>query len=131
MNEDKTQVIFITNRRTRQLPHRPFRIDTTEIEWTNTVKYLGAIPKKTRKLTFRQHIQTVLQKTHIATKILNSSLNRKSRLNIDKILLCKACLRLIFAYATPASQYPYRKTPDLPEQTPKNGTQSSLAHIHS
>lgn len=116
MNEEKTQVIFITKRRTRQLPHRPFEIGSTQIEWSNTIKYLGVTFDKI--LTFRQHIDNVLKRTHTVTKILYSLLCRKSHLNTNnKILLYKACLRPIFTYATPAiskySKFTYQKTTNL------------------
>lgn len=105
LNDDKTQVMFFTKRRTRQLPQRPFQVKsggtTTDIEWSENLRYLGVIFDKT--LTYKDHIQHVLKRTHTATKILYSLFNRKSRLNINnKILLYKAALRPIFTYALPA-----------------------------
>lgn len=99
-NNNKTQVIFFTKRRTKQLPHRNFKIGDVEIEWQNTLKYLGIIFDK--KLTFKDHIQTAIAKTNAATKILYSLINRRSRLNQNsKLLLYKVALRPIITYACP------------------------------
>lgn len=100
MNESKTQVIFFTNRRTKQLPHRNFEAVDTEIEWSNNIKYLGLTLD--RKLKFKDHITNSLTKINAATRILYSLINRKSRLNQNsKILLYKTALRPIITYACP------------------------------
>lgn len=100
LNETKTQAIFFTNRRTRQLPTRKFKIGTSEIDWSNEVKYLGVVLDK--KLTFRSHIQYALTKAQIAIRILYSLLNRRSKLDTrNKLLLFKVGIRPIFTYASP------------------------------
>lgn len=40
-NNDKTQIIFCTNRISKQIPLGPLTLDDNEIEWSNSVKYLG------------------------------------------------------------------------------------------
>lgn len=101
INEDKTQAIFFTKRRTRQLPHRNFIIGDRNIEWENSaMKYLGVYLDK--RLTFKHHVDYVIKKTNTAVRILYSLMNRKSKLNINsKILLFKTMLRPIMTYATP------------------------------
>lgn len=101
LNEDKTQAIFITNRRTRQIPHnRRFKCGSQEIDWSPDIKYLGVTID--RKLLFGTHVQNSLEKSHKAVKILYSMLNRKSHLSItNKILLYKVAIRPTFTYAGP------------------------------
>lgn len=79
---------------------RNFHIGGQEIEWSNQIKYLGLVLDK--KLTYKAHIQHVLEKTHKAVRILYSMLNRKSKLCVEnKTLLYKVAIRPIFAYACP------------------------------
>lgn len=101
LNESKTQAIFITNRRTRQIPYdRRFKCGNQEIDWSSHIKYLGVTIDK--KLRFGTHIQHSLEKSHKAVRILYSMFNRKSHLSTtNKILLYKVAIRPIFTYAGP------------------------------
>lgn len=101
LNEEKTQAIFITNRRTRQIPtDRKFKCGNHEIDWAPNLKYLGIIIDK--KLKFKDHCQYVLEKSQKVVRILFSMINRKSELNIrNKILLYKVAIRPIHTYASP------------------------------
>lgn len=100
MNETKTQAIFYTNRRTKQVPTGPIRICNELIEWTRNVKYLGFILDQ--KLTTKSHIDYATNKCHQATRILYSMLNRKSKLDINsKLLLYKVAIRPTMLYAAP------------------------------
>ena len=101
MNTEKTQAIFFSNRRTRQLPgNRKIRIDSTEVEWSTEIKYLGL--KLDKKLKFKSHIQYILEKSHRAVRILYSMLNRRSFLSVDnKLLMYKVAIRPIIVYASP------------------------------
>jgi hypothetical protein len=101
LNESKTQAIFFSNRRTKQIPTRPFKIGDSSINWESTaVKYLGVYLDK--RLTFKLHVEYVIKKTSNAIKIIYSLLNRKSQLNIEsKLLLYKVALRPIISYAAP------------------------------
>ena len=59
-------------------------------------------PKLDTKLTFKQHINYVIDKANTATKILYSLINRRSRLDINsKLLLYKVAIRPIICYASP------------------------------
>jgi len=102
INVEKTQAIFHTRRRTREIPRRPLFIQTgMNIPWsTEPVKYLGMLFDKTA--TMKHHIDYVINKTSIATRILYPLINRKSKLNQqNKLLLYKVALRPIMSYATP------------------------------
>lgn len=101
LNEEKTQAIFITRRRTRQIPYnRKFKCGTYEIDWSPTVKYLGMLIDT--KLLFKPHIQYILEKSHKAVRVLYSMINRKSKLStINKLLLYKVAIRPINTYASP------------------------------
>lgn len=100
VNNDKTQAIFFSKRRTKQLPQIPLKAGDSNIEWSNEVKYLGLVLDK--KLTYRQHVNYVAEKTLKAMRILYSMLNRKSKLDqSNKLLLLKVCLRPISTYAAP------------------------------
>lgn len=98
LNVSKTKAIFFTNRRTREIPHRPLYItNSCRIPWSDEAKYLGLVLDK--KLTFQRHIQYAMEKTNKATSILYSLLNRNSTLDTDnKLLLFKVALRPIFSY---------------------------------
>lgn len=99
-NDSKTQAIFFSNRRSKQLPREPFDSNGKQIEWSLTIKYLGMILD--RKATMKEHISYAVEKTQKAVKILYSMLNRKSKLNIkNKLLLYKVALRPILTYAAP------------------------------
>lgn len=92
MNENKTQAIFFTKRRSKQIPTGPLRIGSSLIEWSNSVKYLGFIFDK--RLTIRQHIEYAATKCQKAFQILYSLMNRRSKLNErNKLLLYKVAIR--------------------------------------
>lgn len=99
-NCSKTQAIFFTKRRTKQLPTRPLSINNSTIEWLGMVKYLGLHMDK--KLTLQRHIRLVSDKASKTVKVLYSLLNRKSRLYVNsKLLLYKAAIRPMMSYAAP------------------------------
>ena len=75
MIHTKTQAIFFTKRRTKQLPSRPFLINNQNIEWEDSVKYLDLILDK--KLAFEEHVNHVVNKATAAMRILYSIINRK------------------------------------------------------
>jgi len=102
LNVNKTQAIFFTRRRTREIPKRPLYITRDcRVPWEpKHVKYLGVMLDK--KLTFASHVSYVLEKTNKAISILYSLVSRNSALKVDnKLLLYKVALRPIFAYACP------------------------------
>jgi hypothetical protein len=100
LNMDKTQAIFFTKRRKLELPGRTIKIFNKNISWQNSAKYLGLILDK--KLTFKNHIEAVIEKANKSSRILYPLLNRKSKLNLkNKLLLYKVALRPIITYACP------------------------------
>ncbi len=100
INPDKTQAIYFTKRRTRELPNVPLNVLNQEVEWSPVVKYLGIILDK--KLVLNQHINYTIEKVNKVVKILYPMLSRKSKLNTDnKILIYKQILRPILCYACP------------------------------
>mgnify|MGYP003536187460 FL=1 len=101
INGDKTQAIYITNRRTREIPKKKLKIFNKNIKWSSEVKYLGVIIDK--KVTMKQHIDYVIQRANTAISTLYSLINRKSKLHLNnKLLLYKVAIRPIFTYACPA-----------------------------
>lgn len=101
INTDKTQAIYFSKRRTKELPTDPLNIFGKEIEWSPAVKYLGVILDK--KLVLNQHINYAVEKVNKVIKILSPMLSRKSRFSTpNKLLLYKQVLRPILSYACPA-----------------------------
>lgn len=101
INHAKTQAIFVTKRRTLQIPKRRLEIFNTKIKWTDEVKYLGLILDK--KLTLKPHIDYVIKRANTAIHTLYSMINRKSKLHTNnKLLIYKLAIRPIFTYACPA-----------------------------
>ena len=101
LNESKTQAIFFTRRRTKQIPRRPFHMNNADVEWeASTVKYLGLVLDK--RLTFKNHTELAISKATKAFRILYSLFNRQSKLNVYcKVLLYKVTIRPILMYAAP------------------------------
>ena len=112
LNEQKTQAIFYTRRRKNEIPQQPLNIFNSNIEWETNVKYLGMYLDKT--LTYRNHIEYIIEKVHKVTKILYPMLNRKSSLDIkNKLLLYKVVLRPIATYACPTLNVFWLTSTDL------------------
>lgn len=100
INTNKTTLLYITKRRTREIPDQSFIMDNTSIEWESKAKYLGVVLDK--KLTLQPHIDYTMDKTQKCIRALYSLLNRKSSLSIrNKMLLFNTTLRPIFMYACP------------------------------
>lgn len=64
INSEKSQAIFFTNRRTKQLPVGPIRLGQNYIEWEQNVKYLGV----------EYHVEYAVNKVMVAIRILYSLL---------------------------------------------------------
>lgn len=100
LNKSKTQALFFTKRRTREVPNSPLNIFNTQVEWQKEAKYLGIILDS--KLTFKKHIDFVIEKINKIIKIYYPIINRKSKLSLDnKLLLYKVCFRSIMTYGSP------------------------------
>jgi hypothetical protein len=101
VNGQKTQAIFITRRRKRQLPPRTISLFGADVSWSRNIKYLGLFIDK--KLTFATHIDYVLTRANNAIKVLYPLLARNSKLHVaNKLLLYKLAIRPIITYGTPA-----------------------------
>jgi hypothetical protein len=100
INGDKTQAVYFTKRRKKELPTGPINVFGAQVEWAKEAKYLGAILDKT--MTLKQHIEYVTGKVNLMTRILYPLLNKKSQLNKhNKLLLYKQVLRPMMTYACP------------------------------
>ena len=101
LNLEKSQAMFFTRRRLREIPQRPLRINNSSTPWSyQSVKYLGVILDKT--LTFRHHIEYVIEKMNKIIHIMYPLLNRSSKLNVkNKMLLYKLAIRPVLTYASP------------------------------
>lgn len=99
LNGSKSQAIFFTNRRARRfLPDREIRLQSTNITWSNEVKYLGLLLDK--KLLFKNHIDYTKIRAQKYIKIFYPLINKKSFLNIhNKLLVLKVIFRPMMLYA--------------------------------
>lgn len=120
INREKTQAIFITRRRTREVPKRTFKIFNKSIKWATEAKYLGVILDK--RLTMKDHVSFVLRKVNTAISTLYPLLCRKSKLNLqNKLLIYKMAIRPIMTYATPAYYHLLAPTNSKKLQIAQNG----------
>lgn len=100
LNNDKTDALFITNRRKKEIPTNNIDIFNSSIEWSNQLKYLGVIIDK--KITFKPHIDYVIQRANNTIRVLYPLISRNSKLHTDnKLLIFKLAIGPIFTYATP------------------------------
>jgi len=100
-NSSKTEAIFFTKRRhDRAMPKTKIIVENHQIDWSNSVKYLGF--QLDQKLTFKQQINNTIQKSGKVVHALYSILGRSSKLHEkNKLLLYKVVLRPIFLYGSP------------------------------
>lgn len=101
INSDKTSAIFITNRRTQQIPHQDLAIFGSTIKWEENLKYLGVVLNT--KLNYKSHIDYVIDRANTSIRVLYPLLNRKSQLHVtNKLLIYKLAIRPILTYGMPA-----------------------------
>lgn len=101
VNGNKTKAMYITKRRTKQIPNTSLNIFDAGVEWENELKYLGVVIDKS--LTFHAHINYVISRANTAIKVLYPLISRKSKLNVvNKIQVYKLAIRPILTYAMPA-----------------------------
>ena len=75
-------------------------LNNFKIPWLNKIKYLGLILDS--KLTFAEHVKTVVQKAVTKLILLCPLINRYSKLSaINKFLIYKVIVRLALLYACP------------------------------
>lgn len=100
MNAGKTQLIFFTKRRTREIPKRQFKAGSMTIRWANQVKYLGFTYDK--RVTFRPHVEEKVTKVNNVVKLLYPLIARRSSLHQQlKIHIFKTIIRPSFSYGCP------------------------------
>ena len=100
INPDKFQAVLYSKQRQYLGPYIPrLAIFGQPINWTPEAKHLGVILD--RKLLFREHIESTLNKGHAALKRLYPLINRESHIVINVGVLYKALLWSILTYASP------------------------------
>lgn len=100
MNVAKTQLIFFTKRRTREVPNRPFKAGPMTIRWNDQVKYLGLTYDK--RVTFRPHVEEKVAKVNNVVKLLYPLIARRSSLHLQlKLHIFKTIIRPSFSYGCP------------------------------
>ena len=99
INNDKTQAIFFSNRKYKQLPVNPIVTKFGNINFKPEVRYLGVLFNN--KLKFNLHIAKQIEKVDNIFKLLYPLLNRRSSLDSKiKINIYKLYLRPILLYAS-------------------------------
>lgn len=101
VNSSKSKAVLFTRKTANR--HRPttrIKVDGREIEWVNDLVYLGLTLDK--RLTFGDHVTSVISKSDRTIKSLYSLVGRNARLNaLNKIFLFKTVIRPGFSYAAP------------------------------
>ena len=100
INGDKTEVMFHTRRRRKQLPPESIVVDRTVVPRSSSVKYLGF--HLDNRLTFKHHINKTLLKTNNLCRMLYPML-RKDGVTTRKLKLkiYKTYVRPTLLYAAP------------------------------
>lgn len=100
VNPTKTQLVYFTKRRTRQVPNAPFNFQGHNIDWESEGKYLGLNLDK--RLTMKSHVDKVIGKTQAVVKLLYPMISRRSKMSIkNKIHMYKVGIRPVFTYGCP------------------------------
>lgn len=101
LNADKTKAIYFTRKRAeRFLPQRKIKFHDSEIDWSDSVKYLGLHLDK--KLLYKYHIDSSIEKAQRIFRMLYPLINRRSKLSSHhKLLVFKCILRPAFIYGSP------------------------------
>lgn len=101
LNASKTQAIFFTRKRKACfLPSNNLSINGIEIDWTDSVKYLGITLD--RKLLFNKHISNTVNKVNQTIRVMYPLINRKSLLsNENKLIIFKVIFQSFMLYGSP------------------------------
>ena len=100
LNTSKTEAIFFTRRRTRELPGSTITIGNETISWKTEAKYLGMIFDKT--MTLNKHVDYAIAKSNKIAQILFPLINRSSNLDHwNKMMVYKQIIRPALTYGCP------------------------------
>lgn len=101
INEQKTQAIFFTKRRSiPYIPTSDLSINGCKVKWTKQLKYLGFTFDKS--LIYKDHITQTINRVNSLIKVLYPLINRKSQLSIEnKLLIFKMIFQPVMSYAAP------------------------------
>lgn len=101
INGNKSEACLFTKKiAERHRPQASVRVNLDEVEWKNSLKYLGLHLDK--RLTFKTHIEKTIEKSERLIRSLYPLINRRSRLSqVNKILLYKTVFRPMITYACP------------------------------
>lgn len=104
-NASKTEFIVFSKRKKKKKENKiKITIDGVDIEMCDNVKYLGLIMD--HKLNYGTHIDNACTKGQKVTGLLNSPLNKNSKLNIkNKTILYRSLVRPVALYAIPEWSY--------------------------
>lgn len=121
LNYNKTQSAFFTKRRARRyLPDQDIVVNNININWSNSVKYLGVTLDPS--LTFKTHIQNTADKINNCIRTYYPFISRSSKLsNRNKLIIYKVVFQSIILYASPVF-YSCAKTHKLKLQILQNKT---------
>lgn len=92
--------LFTRKTASRHSPQSGISVDNGEVPWSSSIKNLGLHLDK--RLTFRTHVEKVVQKGERLIRMLYPLISRNSKLNTrNKILLYKTMFRPVICYASP------------------------------
>lgn len=100
MNAEKTEIINFTKKFTNNKIYTNLKIQEQTITPVHNVKYLGVILDD--KLTFREHIASVIKKGYISLKYAYPLMVSTKLTTQTKVLIYKTIIRPILTYAGPA-----------------------------
>ena len=98
INAERLQAIFFSRKRSsRKFPNSNFIMNSTDIPWSNNVRYLGVFLDRT--LCFNVHTIPIITMFNLAIQMLYPLINRKSELNTsNKITIVKTVFQAITLY---------------------------------
>lgn len=100
VNGDKTELMFHTKRRTRQLPPHSIQINGNKIKRSKSVRYLGYHIDE--RITGRTHVEKTILKTNNLSRMLYPLVGRHSVTTKSlKVKIYKTYMRPALLYAAP------------------------------
>ena len=101
INGDKSEsCIFTRKTAIRHQPQRHVQILGQDIEWKETLKYLGLYLD--RRLTYKAHIEQIILKAERLIRMLYPLINKHSYVSAqNKLLIFRLYFRPIFCYGSP------------------------------